>query len=174
MPTIGGPLFDRQLLVYLSWALVPCCALLLTRTRFGLNVRAAGENPVAADTAGVSVGRVRYLAIALAGTMAGFAGAFLTVADLGIFTIDVTVGQGFIALALAMVGRWNPYRIFAGAILFGMLRALGDGLQIAGISVRSEFVTMLPYLGIMFALALLAGRAALPAALGTPYVRGER
>ncbi|MGH2558953.1 MAG: ABC transporter permease, partial [Thermomicrobiales bacterium] len=68
MPTIGGPLFDRQLLVYLSWALVPGCALLLTRTRFGLNVRAAGEHPVAADTAGVSVGRVRYLAIALAGT----------------------------------------------------------------------------------------------------------
>ncbi|MGH2530730.1 MAG: ABC transporter permease [Thermomicrobiales bacterium] len=174
IPTIGGPLFDRQLLVYLSWALVPCFALLLARTRFGLSVRAVGENPVAADTAGVSVVRVRYLAIAVAGSMAGFAGAFLSVADLGIFTVDVTVGQGFIALALAMVGRWNPYRIFLGAILFGMLRALGDGLQIAGINVRSEFVTMLPYIGIMVALALLAGRAALPSALGVPYVRGDR
>jgi simple sugar transport system permease protein len=174
VPTIGEPLFDRELLVYLSWALVPLFALLLTRTRFGLNVRAAGENPAAADTAGVSVVRVRYLAIALAGTMAGFAGAFLSVADLGIFTVDVTLGQGFIALALAMVGRWNPYRIFAGAILFGMLRALGDGLQIAGVDVRSEFVTMLPYIGIMLALALLAGRAALPSALGVPYERGVR
>jgi simple sugar transport system permease protein len=174
IPTIGRPLFDRQPLVYLSWLLVPAAAWLLNRTRFGLDVRAGGESPAAADAAGVSVARVRYAAALIAGTMAGFAGAFLAVADLGIFTVDMTAGQGFIALALAMVGRWTPSRIFAGAILFGMLRALGDGLQIIGVDVRSEFVTMLPYVGIMVALALLAGRAALPAALGVPYTRGER
>jgi simple sugar transport system permease protein len=174
LPIVGDALFNRQLLVYLSWALVPLFALLLNRTRFGLRVRAAGENPFAADAAGVSVVRVRYQAILIGGMMAGFAGAFLAAADLKLFQVNMTVGSGFIALALAMVGRWNPYRIFIGAVLFGMLRSLGDGLQILGVDVRPEFVTMLPYIGIMVALVLLAGRAALPAALGTPYTRGER
>jgi simple sugar transport system permease protein len=174
IPIVGGPLFDRQLLFYLAYGLVPVFAFVLARTRFGLDVRAVGENPFAADAAGVDVVRVRYLAIAIAGTMAGFAGAFLAVADLKFFQVGMTVGQGFIALALTMVGRWNPWRILGAAVLFGMLRSLGNGLQIIGVDVRTEFITMLPYVGIMVALVLLAGRTALPAALGVPYARGRR
>jgi general nucleoside transport system permease protein len=174
IPIIGKPLFDRQLIFYVGWALAPVFAWLLTRTRFGLNVRAVGENPFAADAAGVNVTRTRYLAIAIAGIMAGFAGGYLCVADLKIFTIGMTVGQGFIALAITMLGRWNPYRIVAGAILFGMLRSLGDGLQILGVDVKPEFINMLPYVGIMLGLVFLAGRTALPAALGVPYARGQR
>src|SRR5215216_5551377 len=174
IPIAGEPLFDRQLIFYVCWALVPVFAWLLLRTRFGLEVRAVGEQPFAADAAGINVTRTRYLAIAIGGTMAGFAGAFLAVADLKFFQIGMTVGQGFIALALTMLGRWNPYRILVGAVLFGMLRALGDSLQIVGVDVRPEFLGMLPYLGIMLALVLLAGRTALPAALGVPYARGER
>ncbi|MEA2527437.1 MAG: ral nucleoside transport system permease protein [Thermomicrobiales bacterium] len=174
IPIIGEPFFDRQLIFYLGWGLVPVFAWLLVRTRFGLNVRAVGENPFAADAAGVNVIRTRYLAIAIGGAMAGFAGGYLAVADLKIFTIGMTVGQGFIALAITMLGRWNPYRIVVGAILFGMLRALADGLPILGVDVRTEFIGMLPYIGIMLGLVVLAGRTALPAALGVPYARGQR
>ncbi|MFL5758735.1 MAG: ABC transporter permease [Thermomicrobiales bacterium] len=174
IPIVGDALFDRQALFYLSFALVPLFAFVLARTRFGLEVRAVGEQPFAADAAGINVARTRYLAIAIGGTMAGFAGAFLAVADLKFFQVGMTVGQGFIALAITMLGRWNPYRIVVGAVLFGMLRSLGNSLQIVGVDVRPEFLGMLPYLGIMIALVALAGRTALPAALGVPYARGER
>jgi simple sugar transport system permease protein len=174
IPIAGEPLFDRQLIFYVCWALVPVFALLLARTKFGLEVRAVGENPLAADAAGVNVVRVRYLAITIAGAMAGFAGGFLCVADVKIFSIGMTVGQGFIALAITMLGRWNPYRIVIGAMLFGGLQTLGDQLQINGIDVKTEFIGTFPYIGIMLALVVLAGRTALPAALGTPYQRGSR
>jgi simple sugar transport system permease protein len=174
IPVIGTPLFEQQLLFYVCWAMVPIFAFLLTRTRFGLEVRAVGENPFAADAAGVDVVRVRFLAIAIGGGMAGFAGGFLAVADVKIFSIGMTVGQGFIALAITMLGRWNPWRIAIGAVLFGMLRSIGDGLQILSVDIQTEFINMFPYIGIMLALVVLAGRSALPAALGIPYARGQR
>ncbi|HEX5497725.1 MAG TPA: ABC transporter permease, partial [Thermomicrobiales bacterium] len=174
IPIVGPAVFQGQLLFYLAYACVPIFAFLLARTRFGLNVRAVGEDPFAADAAGVDVARIRYAAIAIAGGMAGAAGAFLSVADLKIFQVGMTVGMGFFALALTMVGGWNPWRILIAAVLFGMLRSLGNGLQILGIDIRTEFITMLPYLGVMLALVLLAGRTALPAALGIPYARGRR
>ena len=174
IPVIGDALFNQNLLFYLAYVLVPVFAVLLARTRFGLQVRAVGEHPFAADAAGVDVARTRYLAALIAGSMAGLAGAFLSVADLKIFQVGMTVGTGFIALALTMVGGWNPYRILIASLLFGLLRSLGNGLQILGIDIRAEFVTMLPYIGIMVALALLAGRTSLPAALGIPYARGRR
>ena len=174
IPILGSSLFSQQLLFYLAIALVPLFAFVLARTRFGLNVRAVGENPFAADAAGVNVIRTRYFAALIAGSMAGLAGAFLSVADLKIFQVGMTVGAGFIALALTMVGGWNPWRILFASVLFGLLRSLSNGLQILGIDVRTEFVNMLPYIGIMVALALLAGRTSLPAALGVPYARGRR
>lgn len=174
IPVIGDALFNQNLLFYIAYALVPLFAFLLARTRFGLQVRAVGEHPFAADAAGVDVARTRYLAALIAGAMAGLAGAYLSVADLKIFQVGMTVGTGFIALALTMVGGWNPYRILLASLLFGLLRSLGNGLQILGIDIRTEFITMLPYIGIMVALALLAGRTSLPAALGVPYARGRR
>jgi ABC-type uncharacterized transport system permease subunit len=174
IPILGSALFNQQALFYLAFLLVPVFAFLLNRTRFGLEVRAVGEYPFAADAAGVDVTRTRYLAALIAGSMAGLAGAFLSVADLKIFQVGMTVGTGFIALALTMVGGWNPYRILLASVLFGLLRSLGNGLQILGIDVRTEFITMLPYIGIMVALALLAGKTSLPAALGIPYARGRR
>ena len=174
IPIVGEPLFDRQLIFYVCWALVPVFAFVLARTKFGLEVRAVGESPFAADAAGVNVVRTRYLAITIAGAMAGFAGGFLCVADLKIFNIGMTVGTGFIALAITMLGRWNPYRIVIGAFLFGALQTVGDQLQIQGVDVETEFIGMFPYVGIMLALVILAGRTALPAALGIPYARGQR
>ncbi|MDP9365308.1 MAG: ABC transporter permease, partial [Chloroflexota bacterium] len=174
LPMVGAALFDRPVLFYLAYALVPIFAFVLGRTRFGLDLRAVGESPFAADAAGVDVARVRYLAILVGGVMAGFAEAFLAVADLRLFQPGMTVGTGFIALALAMVGRWDPWRVLVAAALFGMLRSVGNGLQILGVDVRTEFVTMLPYVGIMLALVFLAGRARPPSALGVPYARGRR
>lgn len=174
IPILGSALFNQQLLFYLAFVLVPLFAFLLARTRFGLQVRAVGENPFAADAAGVDVTRTRYTAALIAGLMAGLAGAFLSVADLKIFQVGMTVGAGFIALALTMVGSWNPWRILLASLLFGLLRSLSNGLQILGIDIRVEFVNMIPYIGIMVALAALAGRTSLPAALGIPYARGRR
>lgn len=172
LPIVGPALFNQQPLVYLAWLLVIACAFLLNRTRFGLEVRAAGESPLAADAAGVNVARTRYLAIMLGGALAGLGGAFLSVGDLNFFVPGMTVGQGFIAIAIAMLGQWRPYRVFLGAVLFGMLRSLSTGLQIIGVDLRPEFVLMLPYVGIIVALIVLAGRTQLPAALGLPYERG--
>ncbi|MFT4038297.1 MAG: ABC transporter permease [Thermomicrobiales bacterium] len=174
IPVVGPAMFNQQALFYLAFLLVPVFAFLLNRTRFGLEVRAVGENPFAADAAGVNVLRTRYVAALIVGGMAGLAGAFLSVSDLKIFQVGMTVGAGFIAIALTMVGGWNPWRILIASVLFGLLRSLGNGLQILGVDVRTEFVTMLPYIGIMVALAALAGRTALPAALGIPYARGRR
>jgi simple sugar transport system permease protein len=174
LPVLGPAFFRQQPLVYLAWGLVIVLALVLTRTRFGLEVRAVGENPLAADAAGVNVFRVRYLAVMLGGMLAGLGGGFLSVGDLNFFVPGMTVGQGFIAIAIAMLGKWRPYRVLVGAVLFGLLRSLANGLQIMGIDVQPEFILMLPYLGIMVALAILAGRARLPAALGTPYERGPQ
>jgi simple sugar transport system permease protein len=174
IPVAGPALFEQQALFYLAWLLVPAVGWLLYRTRLGLQIRAAGELPVAVDVAGVSVERVRYLAIGFAGAMAGAAGGFLCVADVGIFTTNMTVGQGFMALALAMVGKWRPWRIAVGAAIFGILRSLGDGLQILGVNWKPEFLAMAPYIGVILAMIVLAGRTRLPAALATPYRRGER
>jgi general nucleoside transport system permease protein len=174
IPVIGPALFDQQVLVYLTWASVPLLSWLLLRTRFGLEVRAVGENPFAADASGVDVVRVRYLAMLLGGALGGLAGAFLSVAELRFFNVGMTVGTGFIAIAIAMLGRWRPWRILIGAVAFGLLRSLETGLPIVGVDVRTEFLQMIPYLGIILALVVLAGRTALPAALAVPYERGHR
>jgi len=174
LPILGPALFNQQPLVYLAWLLVVGCAFLLKHTRFGLEVRAAGESPLAADAAGVNVAQTRYLAIMIGGVMAGLGGAFLSVGDLNFFVPGMTVGQGFIAIAIAMLGKWQPYRVFFGALLFGTLRSLSTGLQIIGLDLRPEFVLMLPYIGIIVALIILARRTQLPAALGLPYERDQR
>lgn len=174
IPIVGEALFAQPALVFLAFAFVPIVAWFLKRTRLGLAIRAAGDNPFAIDASGVSVAHTRYAAIMIGGGMAGLAGAFLAAVDLKVFQEGMTVGQGFIALALAMLGRWTPWRILVGALLFGFLRSVGIGLQLAGIGVRSEFLGMLPYLGIVIALIVLAGRVAMPAALGTAYERGRR
>lgn len=174
IPILGPALFDQRLIVYLSFVLVVVFAFVLNRTRFGLEMRAVGETPFAADASGVNVFLVRYVAITIAGGMAGLGGAFLSVGDLSFFVPGMTVGMGFIAIAITMLGKWDPYRVFVGAVLFGLLRSLSNGLQIIGVQLRPEFVLMLPYVGIIVALVVLAGRTSLPAALALPYERGHK
>lgn len=174
IPILGPVLFDQQLMVYLAILLVVVFAFVLNRARFGLEIRAVGERPFAADAAGVNVFFVRYVAITIAGGMAGLGGAFLSVGDLSFFVPGMTVGMGFIAIAVTMLGKWDPYRVFVGAVLFGVLRSLSTGLQIVGVQLRPEFLLMIPYVGIIVALVVLAGRTSLPAALAQPYERGQK
>lgn len=172
LPVVGQGIIGQKWIVFATWALVPLVWWLLRRTRLGLEIRAAGERPFAADVAGVDVSRIRVVAAIVAGAFSGFAGAALALAELGFFRPGITVGIGFIAIAIAMVGRWDPVRIAIAALLFGLLRSAGTWLQITGVNIRPEFLQMLPYLGVIVAIIVLARGTRLPAALGLSYRRG--
>jgi len=148
---------------------------LLNRTTLGLNIRAAGENPGAAETAGLSVARIRYTATLIGAALVGLGGAVLTVGQLRMFLAGITAGRGWIAVALVIFSRWNPFRAVVGAILFGIADALQYRIQVLGDqTIPYELLLMLPYL--LTILVLLRGlkRSEQPEALGRPYTRGSR
>jgi ABC-type uncharacterized transport system permease subunit len=174
IPCLGSILFQHNWLVYLVYILVPLAWLILNRTTWGLKVRAAGTKPEADDTLGVSVDGVRYQCLILGGAMAGLAGAFLTVGQANMFVDNITAGRGFIAIALVYFGRWNPWGIMAGSLLFSMADAFQSMVQVLGIRFPYELAVMLPYLATIIALAVSFGRVWAPAALGKVYERGSR
>lgn len=173
IPTVGGMLFKHDVLVYVAFLLVPVVAFLLNRTTFGLNVKAAGENPAAADSLGVSVARIRYSSVILGSTLAGLAGTTLLIQD-GIFQENLTQAQGFIAVALVYFGAWRPVGVMAGALLYGLTEAVvltWKGLGIIPLSV-SDLAGTAPAVITVLALLTVARRFRQPAALGRPYERG--
>jgi ABC-type uncharacterized transport system permease subunit len=173
LAVVGPAIFDQKWFVYVSWLIVVACHLFLSRTRLGLRVRAVGAAPFAVDASGISVAGTRVIAAVLANALTGLAGASLVIVELGFFRPQVTLGAGFIAIALAMLGRLSPWRIALMALLFGILRGLDAGLQLTDIPVRAEFLQMVPYAGVVIALIVIGRHMALPAALGRPYVRGQ-
>lgn len=175
IPLLGGLLFDHDPLVYLAFLAVPGSAYLLHRTSWGLRVRAVGTHPRAADTMGVSVTRVRYQALMLGGAMAGLGGAYLSLCQAKMFADDLVAGRGFIAVALVYFGRWSPWGIMGGALLFSLAQALQLSIQVGGIHFPYEFAVMLPYVMVIAVLALARRSRALgPTALGKPYDRELR
>ena len=132
IPLLGPILFGQTLLLYLTLALVLLATAILFRTRFGLALRAAGENPRAADAAGISVPRMRYLGTLISGAAAGLAGGYLITAQVGIFRDSVVAGQGFIALGIVIFGRWTPLKLALAALVFGACDALQLSLQLTG------------------------------------------
>jgi ABC-type uncharacterized transport system permease subunit len=175
LPVVGPVLFAQDPATYLSLALVLGVWLLLFRTGWGLALRAVGEHPAAADTAGIDVARVRYAAVLLGSALAGLGGAVLTVAQLGLFKEGVTAGRGWIAVALVIFARWRPGRALAGALLFGCATALQFRLQALDLPwLPYELLLMLPYALTLLVLARArrGGDGAAPAALGAPYVKG--
>ncbi|MBP6015630.1 MAG: ABC transporter permease [Candidatus Promineofilum sp.] len=178
VPVIGSItsiLAQQNIMVYLAYALVPVAWFILYRTTLGLKIRAAGENPAAADALGVSVTRTRYATVTLGGIMAGVAGASLSIALLNVFQQNLTSGLGFIAVALVYFGGWRPYGVLFGALLFSMVNALQLWIQALNIPIpfdASELLIMMPYVLTIVVLIFSAGRVRTPAALGTPYERG--
>lgn len=169
LPVVGPALLDQRWFVYVAWIVVAGCHVVLHHTRWGLKVRAAGESPFALEAIGEPVTPIRIGASTVAGTLTGLGGASLALVELGFFTPGLTSGVGFLAIALAMLGRLSPLRIALCSLLFGVLTGLDTGLQIAGVDVRPEFSRMAPYLGVVAALVIVGRRGRLPAALGLPY-----
>jgi simple sugar transport system permease protein len=168
-PYLGTILFHQNLLVYLAFLWVPVSAWILFKTQFGLNLRAVGEHPRAADTLGVQVERMRYIAVILGGIFSGLGGCFLTLAQLNRFTDNITAGRGFIAIAAVIFGKWNPYGVAVATLLFGIADGLQLRLQALGTRLPYQFLLMLPYILTIVALIGIVGKSKPPAALAVPY-----
>jgi ABC-type uncharacterized transport system permease subunit len=174
LPVLGPIFFSQNVLVYGAFALVPITWFVLNKTTFGLNLRAVGQMPEAADSLGISVARVRYLALIVGGALAGVAGASLSIALLNVFQQNLTSGQGFIAVALVYFGAWKPWRVMVGALLFSMVNALQLWIQTLGIPLPADIAGMLPYVLTIIALVFAARQfVTQPTALTKPYERGE-
>ena len=175
VPVVGGALFNQYPAVYLSYVLIPLLWYMLYRSRWGLSLRAVGENPRAADTLGVNVILVRYLAVLFGSALAGLAGSFLCLGVVGLFYENLTFGMGFIAIGLVYFGRWDPLRTWAGSLVFGLAWSVSTTLQDyftrMGYPSATYFLLMLPYLVIIAALILASRQARAPAALTIPYTR---
>ncbi|MEP3919289.1 ABC transporter permease [Ascidiaceihabitans sp.] len=167
----------HSIITYLAVLTVPATWWIMYRTRFGLRLRAVGENPAAVDTAGISVVRLRYSAVIICGILCGVAGAYLATSLQAGFTRDMTAGRGYIALAALIFAKWRPWHALGATVLFGYLQALSlrpDVVErIATIRVQGQLLDVLPYLLTILILAGLIGRAIPPRAAGEPYVKGQ-
>jgi len=172
IPVLGRILFQQNILVYVAFALVPIAWFVLNKTPFGLKIRAVGENPIAADSLGVRVRRVRYQTVTLGGVLAGVAGASLSIALLNLFQPNLTNGMGFIAVALVYFGGWRPVRVLLGALLFSTVNALQIWAQVEGIHIPAYLTLMLPYIITIVVLATMKRRNnQAPSALTRPFER---
>jgi len=169
IPVIGPVLFDQTILVYLMYAVVILLNVFVFRSRWGLRMRAVGEHPKAADTVGIKVNRTRVINTIFAGAIAGLGGAFFTVGTGLAFGKEMSAGQGFIALAAMILGKWNPYGALGAALLFGFSKNLGNLLSSIGTTVPSEVLLMLPYVITILAVAGFVGKVRAPAAENIPY-----
>ena len=170
IPFIGPVLFRQNIIFYVAILILLGINFLLFRTNIGLRIRAVGEHPHAADTAGVNVRLVRYLCVIGSGLLSGLAGAFLSMGIAGIFNSNMTAGTGFIALAAMVFGKYNPFGTAGACLIFGLGEALSVRLQDTGVS--SNLLSTLPYLLTLIALVGLVGRTIAPAADGIPYEPG--
>ena len=169
-PLVGTVLFQHNLMTYATVLLVPAATWVLYHTGFGLALRAAGEHPKAADTAGINVSLHRYAATMLGAMLTALGGAYLSIAQTNVFGEGMTAGRGFIALAVVVFGRWTPLGVTGASLLFGLFYALQLRLQaIPGIGVPYQLFQALPYLVTILTLLSLRGRSAAPKALGVAY-----
>lgn len=173
IPFLGPIFFRHDILVYGAFLLVPLSWWILEKTTLGLKLKAVGQNPAAADSVGIGVNRIRYLAVCLGATLAGVAGASLSIAQLDLFQDNLTAGQGFIAVALVYFGGWRPVGVLAGSLLFSVANSFQLWMQVLGAKVPPSLAVMLPYVLTIVALTVTANRARQPAALNKPFERGE-
>lgn len=170
---IGG----HSVLVYLAFALVPLVHWVIYHSRFGLRLRACGENPHAADAAGINVERQRYMAMLIAGVLCSFSGAYLAIVQSGFFLRDMSAGAGYLALTAMVFGNWRPFHTFLGCLMFALFQAIQ--IQIEGVDlpvigrIPGSLIQMVPYVVTVVVLAGLMAKSVAPKALGTPFVKSR-
>jgi simple sugar transport system permease protein len=180
IPFIGPVFFNHDMMVYLSYVLVASCCFFINRTRPGMNLRAVGENPRAADAMGLSVARSRYAYTLIGGGLSGMAGGYLSVVYSRMWVEGMTAGRGWIAVALVIFSIWSPLRGMLGCYLFGGVDALQMRIQAAGTAVPAPLLLMMPYLTTLLVLVFISARKSAgaglgaPASLGSPFRREER
>jgi len=174
IPVIGPILFNQTIIVYLMYLIVTVIQIALFKSKWGLRTRAVGELPIAADSVGIDVNKLRFRNVLIAGAVAGVGGAVFTIGAVGVFSQSMTAGAGFIALACLIFGKWNPKGAFIAALFFGFTNSLQSNLSIAGVPIPSEFMLMIPYIATIIAVSGLIGRVRAPAADGIPYLRGTK
>ena len=174
IPIIGPVLFNQTIIVYLMYVIVIAIQIALFKSKWGLRTRAVGEMPIAADSVGIKVNRLRFFNVMLAGFVAGIGGAYFTIGSVGSFTKQMTAGAGFIALAGLIFGKWSPRGAVIAALFFGFADNLQSTLTIIGLAIPSEFMLMVPYVATIIAVSGVVGRVRAPAADGIPYSRGNK
>ncbi|MCX6081941.1 MAG: ABC transporter permease [Chloroflexi bacterium] len=169
IPILGPILFEQNMFVYGTVVLLIVIQFGLYNTRWGLRTRMVGEHPKAADTLGINVFRIRYLAVVLGGFVAGFAGSYLTLGAVGRFDRLMTAGRGFIGLAAMIFGNWNPFGALGASLIFGFASSLQSKMSLLDVPIPSQFMLMAPYIATMIILVGVVGRVTPPAADGQPY-----
>ena len=172
LPILGPMFFSQTIIIYLLYVIVAITQIALFKSKWGLRMRSVGELPVAAESVGIDVNRVRFRNVIIAGAIAGLGGAFFTVGSVGSFSREMTAGMGFIALAALIFGRWTPLGALSAALVFGFADQLRSVLSIAGTPIPSAFMMMVPYIATIIAVSGFVGRVRAPAADGIPYQRG--
>ena len=172
IPVLGPVLFEQRLTTYLMFLIVPAVWFVLFKTKVGLRVRALGEHPQAADTVGIDVNRWRFWTVTIAGLIAGLGGAAMTIGSVGAFVNEMSAGNGFIALAAVILGRWHPIYAALAALLFGFASAFRIWTNQAGAAIPTDLIEMTPYVVTILAVTLVAGRVVAPRAVGKPYIKG--
>ncbi|WP_420451376.1 ABC transporter permease [Ilumatobacter sp.] len=172
IPLVGSALFDRDWLFYLIYLVVPACWFLVYRTRWGLELRAAGENPQSADVSGIDVNRRRRQGICVLGVTAGIGGAYLSLAAVGQFEDSIVGGRGFIALTAVIFGGWTLRGTIAGCLLFGVVLSFRLSLPGLGYQVNGDLLSSLPFVVTILVMAVFAARVRPPDGLAQPFIRG--
>lgn len=174
IPIVGKMLFYQHPLTYIMYVIIIVSWFVIYKTPFGLNMRAVGDHPAAADSLGIHVNKLRWQAIVISGLLGGLAGATLSIGSLSTFQENMTAGRGYLAWGVVTVGKWNPIGIFLAGLVFGCGEAIQMRLQMIGINIPYQFLSMLPYVLTMLVVNGVLGKAEPPFAMGKPFVKGEK
>ncbi len=172
IPIVGQAIFQQNPLVYIALAMVPICTFISFRTSIGLNLRAVGFNPVAAESVGIDAYRMRYIGTLLSGGLGGLAGAYLSIQYLHTFADAMTAGIGFIVIAIVIVGNWSPHKVLGIGILFGFVSILQYRLLPLNVGIPYQFLLMLPYV-ITIIVLIVFRKISMPRTLAFPYKRAK-